>query len=64
MLKLFLLIPFITLNVAMTLGLIYYTVFINSNVGLLISFITVIALLVPLSVMNFEKGLEGGQDNA
>lgn len=58
MLKLFLLIPFFTLNAAATLGLIYYTVFINSNVGLLISFIVVIALLVPLSVMNFDEGLE------
>ena len=60
MLKIFLLIPFITLNVAATLGLIYYTVFINSNVGFLISFITVIALLVPLSIMNFEKDMNNG----
>ena len=60
MLKLFLLIPFITLNVAATLGLIYYTVFINSNVGFLISFIVVIALLVPLSIMNFEKDMNNG----
>lgn len=58
MLKLFLLIPFITLNVAMTLGLIYFTIFINPNVGFLISFVVVIVLLVPLSVMNFDKGLE------
>ena len=60
MLKLFLLIPFITLNVAATLGLIYYTVFINSNVGFLISFIVVIVLLVPLSIMNFDKDLDRG----
>ena len=60
MLKLFLLIPFITLNAAATLGLIYYTVFINSNVGFLISFIVVIALLVPLSIMNFEKDMNNG----
>ena len=59
MLKLFLLIPFITLNVAATLGLIYYTAFIDSNVGFLISFIVVIALLVPLSIMNFDRGLNG-----
>ena len=60
MLKLFLLIPFITLTVAATLGLIYYTVFINSNVGFLISFIVVIVLLVPLSIMNFDKDLDRG----
>ena len=60
MLKLFLLIPFFTLNVAMTLGLVYYTVFINSEVGFLVSFIVVIALLVPLSVMNFEKDMNNG----
>ena len=60
MLKLFLLIPFITLNVAMTLGLIYYTVFINGEVGFLVSFIVVIALLVPLSIMNFEKDMNNG----
>ena len=60
MLKLFLLIPFITLNVAATLGLIYYTVFINSNVGFLISFIVVIVLLVPLSIMSFDKDLDRG----
>lgn len=59
MLKLFLLIPFFTLNVAMTLGLVYYTVFINSGVGFLVSFIVVIALLVPLSIMNFDRGLNG-----
>ena len=58
MLKLFLLIPFFTLNVAATLGLIYYTIFIDPNVGFLISFVVVIALLVPLSVMNFESSLD------
>ena len=61
MLKLFLLIPFITLNVAMTLGLIYYTVFINSSVGFLVSFIVVITLLVPLSIIIFEKGMNNGR---
>ena len=60
MLKLFLLIPFFTLNVAMTLGLIYFTIFINPNVGFLISFVVVIALLVPLSIMNFEKDMNNG----
>ena len=45
MLKLFLLIPFFTLNAAATLGLIYYTIFINGEVGFLISFVVVIVLL-------------------
>ena len=35
MLKLFLLIPLITLNVAMTLGLIYFTAFVNPGAGFL-----------------------------
>ena len=60
MLKLFLLLPFFTLNAALTLGLIYYTIFINSNVVFLISFIVVIVLLVPLSIMNFDKDLDRG----
>ena len=55
MLKLFLLIPFITLNVAMTLGLIYYTVFINSGVGLLVSFIAAIVILSLLATISFDE---------
>lgn len=58
MLKLFLLIPFFTLNVAMTLGLIYFTIFINPEAGSLISFVVIIVLLVLLSVMNFNENLE------
>ena len=51
MLKLFLLIPFITLNVAMTLGLIYFTIFINPETGFLISLVLVIVLLSLLVVV-------------
>ena len=51
MLKLFLLLPFFTLNAAMTLGLIYFTVFIDPNVGFLISFVAVISLSVALVVV-------------
>ena len=56
MLKLFLLLPFFTLNVAMTLGLIYFTMFIDPNMGFLICFIVVIALTVALVLLNEKKG--------
>ena len=56
MLKLFLLIPFFTLNAAMTLGLIYFTIFINPNVGFLISFVVVIALAVALVLAYEHEG--------
>ena len=55
MLKIFLLIPFFTLNVTATLGLIYYTIFIDGNVGFLISFIVVITLAVILTLVDFDK---------
>ena len=55
MLKLFLLVPFFTLNVAMTLGLIYFTVFINPETGFVVSLITVIALSCALVLMNMSK---------
>ena len=44
MLKLFLLLPLFTLNVAMTLGLIYFTAFIEPAAGLLASFIVLLFL--------------------
>ena len=44
MLKLFLLLPLFTLNVAMTLGLIYFTIFIDPAAGLLASFIVLLFL--------------------
>ena len=55
MLKLFLLIPFFTLNVAMTLGLIYFTAFIDPATGLLASFI-VLLFLSPALVLVYEYG--------
>lgn len=58
MLKLFLLIPFITLNVAATLGLIYFTLFINPGVGSLVGFVLVIVLLSLLVTVNFNESLE------
>ena len=58
MLKLFILLPFFTLNVAMTLGLIYFTAFIDPAAGLLASFI-VLLFLSPALVLVFEhKGEE------
>ena len=44
MLKLFLLLPFFTLNAALTLGLIYFTIFIDPAAGLLASFIVLLFL--------------------
>ena len=58
MLKLFLLIPFFTLNVAMTLGIIYFTVFINYELGFLLSFVTVIVLSCALVLVWERKGEE------
>lgn len=58
MLRLFLLIPFITLNVAATLGLIYFALFINPGVGSLIGFVLVIVLLSLLVTINFDESLE------
>ena len=51
MLKLFLLIPFITLNVAMTLGLIYFTIFIDPAAGLLASLIVLLFLSPALALI-------------
>ena len=53
MLKLFLLLPFFTLDVAMTLGLIYFTAFIDPAAGLLASFI-VLLFLSPALVLVYE----------
>ena len=62
MLKMFLLIPFITLEVAAILGLIYFTVFINQEIGLLIGFIALITISCFL-VLVYAKD-DKGQDNA
>ena len=58
MLKLFLLLPFFTLNVAMTLGLIYFTVFIDPGIGLLISFVAILILSCALVLVCEHKGKE------
>lgn len=58
MLKLFLLIPFFTLNVAMTLGLIYFTVFIDTSVGLFTSFVAILVLSCALVLVCEHKGEE------
>ena len=60
MLKLFLLLPFFTLNAALTLGLIYFTVFIDPNVGFLISFIAVISLTVALVIVHEHENRRKG----
>ncbi len=57
MLKLFLLLPLFTLNVAMTLGLIYFTVFIDPAAGSVASFI-VILFLSPALALIYEYGDE------
>ena len=53
MLKLFLLIPFFTLNVAATLGLIYFTIFINPEAGFLISLV-IVTILASALVLTYE----------
>ena len=58
MLKLFLLIPLFTLNVAMTLGLIYFTVFIDTGAGLLASFIVLLFLSPALALIYEYDGEE------
>ena len=55
MLKLFLLLPFFTLNVAMTLGLIYFTAFVNPGAGFLISLVAIITLSCALVLVNMSK---------
>ena len=58
MLKLFLIIPFLTLNVAMTLGLIYFTAFIYPGAGFLISLVVIIALSCALVLVCEHKSEE------
>ena len=55
MLKLFLLIPLIVLEVAAILGLVYYTVVMESPVGLLVIFVGVIVLLSLLATISFDE---------
>ena len=58
MLKLFLLLPLFTLNVAMTLGLIYFTAFVNPGAGFLISLVVIIALSCALVLVCEHKSEE------
>ena len=58
MLKLFLLLPLFTLNVAMTLGLIYFTAFIDPATGLLASFIVLLFLSSELALIYEYDGEE------
>ena len=58
MLKLFLLIPLFTLNAAMTLGLIYFTIFIDPAAGLLASFIVLLFLSPALALIYEYDGEE------
>ena len=55
MLKLFLLIPLIVLEVVAILGLVYYTVVMESPVGLLAIFIGVIVILSLLATISFDE---------
>ena len=60
MLKMFLLIPLIVLEVVAILGLVYYTVVMESPVGLLAIFGGVIVLLSLLATISFdEKQMRG-----
>ena len=61
MLKLFLLLPLFTLNVAMTLGLIHFTAFIDPAAGLLASFIVLLFLSSEL-VLIYEYGEDEYRD--
>ena len=55
MLKLFLIIPLIVLEVVAILGLVYYTVVTESPVGLLVIFVGVIVLLSLLATISFDE---------
>ena len=51
----FLLIPLIVLEVVAILGLVYYTVVMESPVGLLVIFVGVIVLLSLLATISFDE---------
>ena len=55
MLKMFLIIPLIVLEVVAILGLVYYTVVMESPVGLLAIFIGVIVILSLLATISFDE---------
>ena len=55
MLKMFLIIPLIVLEVVAILGFVYYTVVMESPVGLLAIFIGVIVILSLLATISFDE---------
>ena len=55
MLKMFLIIPLIVLEVVAILGLVYYTVVMESPVALLAIFVGVIVLLSLLANISFDE---------
>ena len=55
MLKMFLLIPLIVLEVVAILGLVYYTVVMESPVALLAIFVGVVVLLSLLATISFDE---------
>lgn len=55
MLKMFLIIPLIVLEVVAILGLVYYTVVMESPAGLLAIFVGVIVLLSLLATISFDE---------
>lgn len=55
MLKMFLIIPLIVLEVVAILGLVYYTVVMESPVALLAIFVGVIVLLSLLATISFDE---------
>ena len=55
MLKMFLIIPLIVLEVVAILGLVYYTVVMESPVALLVIFVGVIVLLSLLATISFDE---------
>ena len=62
MLKLFLLIPFITLEVVAVLGLVYCAIFINPAAGLFTIFVGVVVILVVLTIEeHYGKDVNNGQ---
>ena len=60
MLKLFLIIPLIVLEVVAILGLVYYTVVMESPAGLLAIFVGVIVLLSLLATISFDENTRKG----
>ena len=55
MLKMFLIIPLIVLEVVAILGLVYYTVVMESPVALTVIFVGVIVLLSLLATISFDE---------